>query len=116
MKIAVAPKVDKTYVDQIKADHENKISLLNTGKLSNPSDVALVMQNQYIKGCKNRQKRSRMSRQCLLLRTKQNLETRMAVVHGAVTTLSNIKRSNPAAKDLDMAFNEITGGNLGGQR
>ena len=43
MKISVAPKVDKTYVDQIKADHENKISLLNTGKLSNSSDVALVL-------------------------------------------------------------------------
>ena len=37
MKNGVAPKVDKTYVDQIKADHENKISLLNTGNLSDPS-------------------------------------------------------------------------------
>ena len=44
--------------------------------------------------------------------TKENLETRMAIVHGAVTTLSNIKRSNPAAKDLDMASNEITDENL----
>ena len=52
MKNAVAPEVDKTYVEQIKADHENKISLLNTGKLSNPSALSLGMQNQHIKGVK----------------------------------------------------------------
>ena len=33
----------------------------------------------------------------------------MAIVNGAVTTLDNIKLSNPAVKDLDIASDEITG-------
>ena len=45
MNSALALKSDKTYVGQIKADHENNIGLLDTGKLSNPTGVPLVMQN-----------------------------------------------------------------------
>ena len=63
MNSALALKSDKTYVGQIKADHENNIGLLDTGKLSNPTGVPLVMQNQ---GFEDGQRRSLISHQCFL--------------------------------------------------